>query len=78
MFLAAAATLPIRLRRVLGLRRFPGAIAMGSLLTRFLRWALGASPSWNLALIRTGGPVPAGVFRQPLPPEAVPETGSIS
>jgi uncharacterized protein (DUF2236 family) len=71
MFAAAAATIPPRLRRVLGLRRIPGAILAGRAVTRFLRWALGSSPSWHLALIRVGAPVPDGLFRQPLPPEAV-------
>ena len=32
-----------------------------------LRWMLGSSPSWDVALVRTGAPVPEGVFRQPLP-----------
>lgn len=71
LFAAAAATLPVRLRRILGLRRFPGAIVIGRVTVRFLRWALGSSPSWHLALVRTGAPVPDGLFRQPLPPEAV-------
>ena len=38
---------------------------------RSLRWALGSSPSWHLALVRAGAPVPDGLFRQPLPPEAI-------
>ncbi len=67
MFHAAAATLPRPLRRLLGLRRYPGAIVTGKLMSRFLRWALGSSPSWNIALVRSGAPVPSGLFRQPLP-----------
>jgi uncharacterized protein (DUF2236 family) len=71
LFVAAAATIPRRLRRMLGLRRWPGAILLGKAAIGFLRWALGSSPSWHLALVRTGAPVPEGLFRQPLPPEAV-------
>ena len=71
LFQAAVATLPRRIRRTLGLRRHPGAITAGRLLTRFLRWALGSSPTWNLALVRVGAPVPEGRFRQPLPIETL-------
>lgn len=67
VFQAAVATIPARMRRTLGLRRHPGAITLGRLFTRFLRWALGSSPTWNLALVRVGAPVPEGMFRQPLP-----------
>lgn len=63
LFWAAAATLPPRLRRVLGVRRVPGAITVGRIATRFLRWALGASPSWQVALVRAGAPVPEDQFR---------------
>ncbi len=71
LFVAAAATIPRRLRRMLGVRRWPGAVLLGKAAVRFLRWALGSSPSWHLALVRTGAEVPGGLFRQPLPPEAV-------
>ncbi len=71
LFQAAVATIPVRLRRTLGLRRHPGAITAGRLMARFLRWALGSSPTWNLALVRVGAPVPEGLFRQPLPIEAL-------
>ncbi len=64
---AAVATIHPRLRRVLGLRRRPGARLVGRVMVGFLRWALGASPSWRLALTRVGAPEPAGLFRQPLP-----------
>ena len=67
MFHAAAATIPPSMRRLLGVRRYPGAIVVGKAMSRFLRWALGSSPSWHVALVRTGVPVPEGVFRQPLP-----------
>jgi uncharacterized protein (DUF2236 family) len=72
MFAAAAATIPARLRSVLGVRRYPGAITAGRLLANFLRWALGDSPTWKLALLRAGAPEPDGArFRQPLPIETL-------
>lgn len=64
---AAVATLPPRMRVVLGLDQRPGAIPLGRALIGGLRWALGASPSWKLALVRSGAEVPEGMFRQPLP-----------
>lgn len=67
MFQAAAATVPPRIRKVLGIRRHPGALTVGRLMIRFLRWALGSSPSWHVALVRVGAPIPEGRFRQPLP-----------
>jgi uncharacterized protein (DUF2236 family) len=71
MFWAAAATIPARIRRILGIRAYPGAILLGRLLIRSLRWAMGASPSWKLALIRVGAEVPEHLFTQQLPPEAL-------
>jgi uncharacterized protein (DUF2236 family) len=67
LFQAAVATLPSRMRKMLGVRRIPGAILLGRLLIGFLRWTLGHSPSWNLALVRTDAAIPDGLFRQPLP-----------
>jgi hypothetical protein len=64
---AAIATLPLRLRSVLGVSARVGAEAAGKRLVASLRWALGASPSWQLALARVGAEVPPGLFRQPLP-----------
>jgi uncharacterized protein (DUF2236 family) len=64
---AAVATLPIRLRDILGLTRMPGAVISGRAVVSGLRWALGASPSWQLALVRVGAPVPERLFKQPLP-----------
>ena len=69
MVIAAAATIPPRLRRMLGLRRWPGARLMGRALIGLLRWALGSSPSWHISLVRVGAPVPPGLFRQALPTE---------
>jgi len=60
LFWAAAATVPAQIRDMLGVRRVPGAIIAGRTLTRFLRWALGSSPSWYLALARVGAPLPDG------------------
>jgi uncharacterized protein (DUF2236 family) len=71
MYWAAAATIPKRTRAILGIRRYPGAIWAGRLITGYLRWALGASPSWLLALVRAGAPIPDGVFKQPIPPAAL-------
>ena len=76
LFQAAVATLPPRTRRTLGLRRHPGAIGAGRLMARFLRWALGASPTWKLALVRVGAQIPEGMFRQPLPIETLDAWGS--
>ncbi len=66
MFAAAAATMPDRLRRILGVRKWPGAILIGKAMIGFLRWALGSSPSWHVALLRVGAEVPEGLFRQPV------------
>jgi uncharacterized protein (DUF2236 family) len=67
LFQAAVSTIPARLRSVLDISPRPGARSAGRASVAFLRWALGASPSWHVALIRTGSPVPPGLFRQPLP-----------
>jgi len=67
LFRAAAASLPTRLRAVLGLRARPGAVVLGRIVTAGLRASLGASPSWRLALVRVDAPEPDDVtFRQPL------------
>ncbi len=71
MFSAAVTTIPPRLRRILRVRRYPGAQLLGRWIAVYLRWALGSSPSWNLALVRVGADIPAGRFKQPLPPAAV-------
>jgi uncharacterized protein (DUF2236 family) len=61
---AAVTTLPPRLRGILGLRAKPGADSLGRAGVRSLRWALGYSPSWALALTRTGQDLPEGMFRR--------------
>lgn len=64
---AAVATIPARIRSILGVETTPGAIPAGKAAIRALRWAMGFSPTWNLALVRTDAPIPEGLFRQPLP-----------
>ncbi len=64
---AAIPTVPAPLREVLGLRVSSPRARAGALALASLRWALGSSPSWHLALVRAGAPVPHGLFRQPLP-----------
>lgn len=71
----AVATLPSRLQRVLCVRHGPGAIEATRGLIWSMRWAMGASPSWNLALIRVGAPVPDDLFHQPLPDGTAGATG---
>lgn len=63
----AIATLPESLREVLGVRSNDRAIEVAKAVVSTLRWSMGSSPSWHLALIRTDSPVPDDLFRQPLP-----------
>jgi uncharacterized protein (DUF2236 family) len=65
---AAVAILPPRLRRVLGVIPKPGAETVGRTAAATLRWALGYSPSWALALKRTDSEIPWELFRR-LPPD---------
>ncbi len=68
LFWAVSATIPKRIRRALGVRKYPGALALGRILSRILRWAMGSSPTWHAALIRCEASPPHDVvFRQPLP-----------
>lgn len=64
---AATTTLPDRFLDILELRRRRWGAARGRVLFSWLRWAMGASPSWEVALIRCGAPVPPRLFKQPLP-----------
>ena len=73
LFAGAVAIVPARIRRILGLRMVPGARTACLTATAFLRWAMGSSPSWRLALIRTGNPVPPGLFLPPLPQHIGPD-----
>jgi uncharacterized protein (DUF2236 family) len=66
LFNAAVATLPAPIADVIGLSPVAGARGLGQVSVGSLRWALGSSPSWHLALVRSGASVPRGMFRQPL------------
>jgi uncharacterized protein (DUF2236 family) len=70
---AAAATVPRRIQQIIGLTARPGDLALGRAAVNMLRWSLGSSPDWRLALIRTGSPAPPGArFRQPMPDSTAP------
>lgn len=72
LFSAAAATLPPRVAAVLGVRSYPGAVPAARRLISLLRWSIGASSSWWLALERVGERPPDGVhFRYPPPVDGV-------
>jgi uncharacterized protein (DUF2236 family) len=68
LFRAAAATLPDRIAGILGLARHRGAITAGRALVSTLRWSMGSSPSWWLALERVDADMPAGVHFRRCPP----------
>ena len=70
LFQAALATLPERVRSIVELEPGWRAEEIGRCATGGLRWALGSSPSWHVSLVRTGAPVPDGLFRQPLREDA--------
>ena len=67
LFNAALATIPPSILDVIGLSTNRPGAAIGRTAVKSLRWALGSSPSWHLALVRSGAAVPPGLFRQPLP-----------
>lgn len=73
LFNAALATIPTSILDVIALSPSRPGAAIGRSTVKGLRWALGSSPSWHLALVRCGAVVPPGLFRQPLlaPPERV-------
>lgn len=66
LFRAAVATLPPEIASVIELEPGDCDRRVGGAAVRSLRWALGSSPSWHVALVRAGAPVPDGLFRQPL------------
>jgi len=68
---AAIATVPPRIRRVLGVKPRPGASQVGSAAMLGMRWALGASPRWRQALLRVGAPVDEDRFKQKRPFETL-------
>ncbi len=67
LFNAAVSTIPEPLQRQLGLADGRWADTVGRRSVGSMRWALGASPAWQLALTRCNRPIPPGIFRQPLP-----------
>lgn len=72
LFRAAVATLPPRIAGILGASSIPGTITGGRSLVSLLRWSIGSSSSWWLALERVGAPMPEGVhFRYPPPIEGI-------
>jgi uncharacterized protein (DUF2236 family) len=78
LFNAALTTLPPEISDFVEVPPRRGAEAVGRRTVTALRWALGSSPSWHLALVRSGAPVPPGRFRQPLPPSAAESSASNS
>ena len=72
LFNAAVPTMQPTIRAVIGIEPARGSEQVGRSTVRALRWALGSSPSWHLALVRSGANVPPGLFRQPLPAGALP------
>jgi hypothetical protein len=68
---AAVATLPDRLREVLDVRTRRGAVPVGRASMRSLRWMLGYSPRWRVALLRAGAPIPEDRFKQKMPFETI-------
>lgn len=64
LFNAAVTTIDESLQRQLRLDELLGAAEVGRAAVAALRWSLGFSPAWKLALERTGAPIPDGKFRQ--------------
>lgn len=63
LFEAAVVTIPERLRDILGVSPKPGAHQAGKAAVSGLRWALGYSPSWAIALKRMDAELPEGLFQ---------------
>ena len=66
LFHAAVTTIPDEVNAQLGLEQRRLASRIGASSVAAMRWSLGASPDWQLALTRCGAPIPPGTFRQPL------------
>ena len=64
LFDAAVDTIDPRTLDIIGLEPARAGGEIGRAAVSSLRWALGSSPSWQLALKRTGAPIPPGIFRQ--------------
>jgi uncharacterized protein (DUF2236 family) len=73
LFEAALPAIPPHLLETMGLEVSASRARAGAAALAALRWTLGSSPSWHLALVRSGAPVPHGMFQQSL---AVPSPGS--
>jgi uncharacterized protein (DUF2236 family) len=67
LFQAALPTIPAPLLETMGLEASEFRARIGAAALAALRWALGSSPSWQLALVRVGAPVPRHLFPQSLP-----------
>jgi hypothetical protein len=68
LYAAAVATIPERIAQIIGVSASRAAVVSGTVMLSTLRWALGSSPSWWLALERTGSQIPDGVhFLRPPP-----------
>lgn len=67
LFDGAVTTIPAELRSQLDLDSSPRMRAVGERSVQSLRWALGASPTWQLALVRSGAPIPPNLFRRTIP-----------
>lgn len=61
---AALVTIPDRILDILGLEKPLGGMVIGKAAVTALRWALGYSPTWRLALTRTNSDIPDGLFNQ--------------
>jgi uncharacterized protein (DUF2236 family) len=64
---AAVAIMPPRVREALDVQPTTGAATIGRAASRFLRWALGPSPRWRVALVRVGAEFPDDMFKQKSP-----------
>lgn len=61
---AALVTIPDRILDILGLQKPLGGMVIGRTAVSGLRWALGYSPTWRLALTRVGAEIPDRLFKQ--------------
>ncbi len=74
LYAAAVSTIPDRIADIIGVETSKTKVIAGTALLSTLRWALGPSPSWWLALERTDSPIPDGVrFLRPPPIDGVEE-----
>jgi uncharacterized protein (DUF2236 family) len=72
LYSAAVSTIPQRIADIINVEAAGPAVVCGKALVSTLRWALGPSPSWWLALERTNSPIPSGVrFLRPPPVDGI-------